>query len=96
MKLFQHFVNLLFSRLTQHLHASFSEGANYSPAPRAPQGLFFCCGLHSPPSKPGLHFKRLFVQPVAIGWRSSWSLGTVATSDSDATQQAVKLARCVD
>ena len=95
MKLFQHFVNLLFSRLTQHLHASFSEGANYSPAPRAPQGLFSYCPV-PPPSKHSLHFKRLFVQPVAIGWRSSWSLGTVATSDSDAAQQAVKLARCVD
>ena len=94
MKRLQHFVNLLFSPcFTLHLHASFSEGANYSPAPHSPQALFTA---HSPPSKPGLHFKRLFVQPVAIGWRSSWSLGTVATSDSDATQQAVKLARCVD
>ncbi|WP_218069303.1 hypothetical protein, partial [Janthinobacterium sp. HH107] len=31
---------LLFSRFTLHLHASFSEGADYSPALRAPQGLF--------------------------------------------------------
>ncbi|WP_230541445.1 hypothetical protein, partial [Janthinobacterium sp. FW305-129] len=30
---------LLFSRFTLHLHASFSEGANYSPALCAPQGL---------------------------------------------------------
>ena len=42
MKLFQHFVNLLFfTHFTQHLHASFSEGANYSLGLCAPQGLFF-------------------------------------------------------
>ncbi|MDQ4629802.1 hypothetical protein, partial [Janthinobacterium lividum] len=31
---------LLFSHFTLHLHASFSEGANYSPALRTPQALF--------------------------------------------------------
>ena len=42
MKRFGHFVNLLFSScFTRHLHASFSEGANYSQGPRPPQGLFF-------------------------------------------------------
>ncbi len=30
MKRLQHFVNLLFSRFTLHLHAVFCEGANYS------------------------------------------------------------------
>ena len=40
MKRLQHFVNLLFSRLIQHLHASFSEGANYSPALGPLQALF--------------------------------------------------------
>ena len=49
MKRLQHFVNLLFSRLTQHLHASFSEGANYSPALHARQGLFLPrIQLHDP------------------------------------------------
>ena len=42
MKRFDYFVNLLFSPcFTRHLHASFSEGANYSPEPYAVQGLFF-------------------------------------------------------
>ena len=41
MKRFGYFVNLLFSPcFTRHLHASFSEGANYSPAPHTLQGLF--------------------------------------------------------
>ncbi|MDQ4629354.1 hypothetical protein, partial [Janthinobacterium lividum] len=40
MKHFAKSVNLLFSHRTQHLHASFSEGANYSLAPHAPQALF--------------------------------------------------------
>ncbi|WP_217494639.1 hypothetical protein, partial [Janthinobacterium sp. HH104] len=31
---------LLFLYFTQHLHASFSEGANYSPASHSPQALF--------------------------------------------------------
>ncbi|WP_231958545.1 hypothetical protein, partial [Janthinobacterium lividum] len=31
---------LLFSHFTLHLHASFSEGANYSLALRTPQALF--------------------------------------------------------
>ncbi|MGK5023097.1 hypothetical protein, partial [Janthinobacterium sp. LB2P10] len=41
MKRFGYFVNLLFSPcFTLHLHASFSEEANYSQAPRGPQALF--------------------------------------------------------
>ncbi len=40
MKLFQHFVNLLFSLFTLHLHVVFSEGANYSPALTGLQALF--------------------------------------------------------
>ncbi|MDX8125133.1 hypothetical protein SKZ59_25455, partial [Janthinobacterium sp. GMG2] len=40
MKHFAKSVNsFFFSRLIQHLHASFSEGANYSPAPNSPQAL---------------------------------------------------------
>ncbi|MDN2713257.1 hypothetical protein O0880_27940, partial [Janthinobacterium sp. SUN118] len=31
---------LLFLHFTRHLHASFSEGANYSQALHVPQGLF--------------------------------------------------------
>ena len=40
MKHFAKSVNLLFSRFTLHLHASFSEGANYSQPPQRLQGLF--------------------------------------------------------
>ena len=97
MKRLQHFVNLLFSPcFTRHLHASFSEGANYSQALRVPQGLFLKHQAgRSPPSKPALHFKHVFLQPVAIGWRASLTLGTVATSDSDVARQQVTLARHV-
>ncbi|WP_217907264.1 hypothetical protein, partial [Janthinobacterium sp. PC23-8] len=48
MKHLSYFVNPVFQRialknflyLTQHLHASFSEGANYSPGLEGLQGLF--------------------------------------------------------
>jgi len=98
MKRLARFVNLLFSPcFTRHLHASFSEGANYSPALHAPQGLISqACTSAPPTSKPALHFKRPFVQPVAIGWHRAIALGTVATSDSDTAQQQVKLVRRVD
>jgi len=73
---------LLFLYFTLHLHASFSEGANYSQDPQAPQGLFTDTAQPAP-----LHFSVRFMQPVACTWRRMPTWGKVATSAFDVEQR---------
>ncbi|WP_216356466.1 hypothetical protein, partial [Janthinobacterium sp. GW456P] len=67
-----------FSRFTLHLHAPFSEGANYSPAPRGPQALFF-------PTCETVLAPHLLIQPYALSirkklwaWQQHWGIARFA------------------